>query len=173
MSLRRCVTLCFWAVSCAGTPASGPREPGLPIAYYGPKCTASVDAAILPACISAVIERRDDLVHLFLNFCVANGIDQCAEHKAPSPLYVSLLLPTAAWSEGHHTRAVAGRVELQLSDGRHHLVDTGRGDPLPLDLVIHTQPNGPDATTLYGELALPIPRVDAAGDAWTLKARIN
>jgi hypothetical protein len=162
------VTLCLSA--CAGgTPESGPPEPGPPSAYYGPKCTASVDAAILPACISAVIERRGDLVHLFLNFCVSNGVDHCA--KAPSPLYVSLLLPT--WSEGHYTHAVAGRVELVLSDGRHHRVDTGRGDPLPLELVVRTQPNGPDATTLSGELTLPIPRVDAAGEPWTLKARVN
>jgi hypothetical protein len=153
--------------------SGGRPEPGRPASYYGPKCTAAVSFALLPECISAVITEREGLVHLFLNFCVVNGVDRCAERQAPSPLYLSLLLPMTAWSEGHYTHAVAGLVDLQLSDGRHHRVDTGRGEPLPLDLVIRRQPNGPDATTLYGELELDIPRVDAPGPPFTLRARVN
>ena len=152
---------------------AGRPEPGKPASFYGPKCTATVSYALLPECISGVIAERDGLVHLFLNFCVASGVDRCAQNQAPSPLYVSLLLPMATWSEGHYTHAVAGLVDLQLSDGRHHRVDTGRGEPLPLDLVIRSQPNGSGAATLYGELELAIPRVDAAGEPFTLHARVN
>jgi hypothetical protein len=167
------VVVCLSGASCTGaTEPDG--DPGRPVAYFGPKCTASVTAALLPECISAVIEPRDGVVHLFLNFCVADGVDRCVERKAPSPLYVSLLLPMTTWSEGHYTQALAGVVDLQLSDGRHHRADSARTGPLPLELVIRSQPNGPGATTLYGELEMPIPRVDGAGnDPFKLNARVN
>jgi hypothetical protein len=69
--------------------------------------------------------------------------------------------------------AVGGRVELSLPDGRRFRLGDGRGPVAPLLLRVQRQPNGPDAFTLFGELTVSLPRVDATGEPITLQARIN
>jgi hypothetical protein len=153
--------------------ATGPPslDPGPPALFFGPRCTAEVTGISLPpACVSAVVEERQGLTHLFLNFCVSNGVDHC---QSPPPIYLSLLLPSPGWVEGTHQMAVGGRVELSLPDGRRFRLGDGRGPVAPFLLRVQRQPNGPDGFTLFGELVVDVPRVDAAGDPITLRARIN
>ncbi len=141
--------------------------------FYGPKCTAEVSGIALPMCLSAVLGEHDGLTHVFLNFCVINQIDDCKQKAAPSPIYVSLLLPAPGWAEGRHHEAAAGRVEVALPDGRRFRRDSGRGEALPMDLSVRRQPNGPNATTLFGELTISLPPVDGAGEPIALRARVN
>lgn len=145
-------------------------DPGPPAAFYGPKCTTEVSGLTHPPCVSAVLEPVDALIHLFLNFCVVSGRDQCADR---SPIYLSLLLPMTTWAPGQIDHAVGGRVEVKLPDGRRYLRDGGRADPLPLSLVLRARPNGDLAPTTYGELEISLPPADGQGPALILRARIN
>jgi hypothetical protein len=157
---------------CASDGVARP-DPGAPADFHGPKCTVEIAGVPLPQCLSAPIEPRGEATTLlFFNFCIANDEDRCRQRNMPSPLYVSLLLPTSRWTEGHYPDAVAGRVELALPDGRRWRLDSGRGDPLPIDLSVRGQPNGA-GTSFYGELLISLPRVDAPGAAVTLRARAN
>jgi hypothetical protein len=110
-------------------------------------------------------------MHLFLNFCVSNGVDSCPQGP---DTYVSLRLAIRTWQAAAHvTEAPGGRAWLQLFDGRVHEARAQPDRPLPLDLLITERAVAGGGVSYGGRLRMSLPRVDAAGEPLLITADIN
>ena len=168
--------------ACGDDPASPPPavasvfdntlahgDPGLPAAYYGPKCTFAHSVGKPPECISAVMTEVPAGLHLFLNFCVRNGVDEC---QRGTEAYVSLVLPIKKWQAGRVTEAVGGRAWLRLFDGRVHEARAEATRPLPIELEITERPVTGGGVTQLGVLRMTLPRLGGSGDPLMITANI-
>lgn len=145
-------------------PGAASTDPGLPREYYGPKCVLEHSAGKSPECISAVITEIPAGLHLFLNFCVRNGVSSCTEPE----IYVSLVLPIGKWEVARVTEAIGGRAWIKLHDGRVHEATAEVGRPIPVDFEITAHPVAGGGVSHRGRLQLILPRVDAPGPPVTV-----
>lgn len=142
-------------------------DPGVPPAFYGPKCTVEAGGAELLDCVSAVITPGAGRVHVFLNFCMVNGVDRCAAAAKASPIYASFVLPIPDWQVGQVGSTVGGRIEVVGASGRHRAAGA-----FPINLSITAAPVMGGGTALLGDMTVQLPTIEGAGPPLSLRIRI-
>lgn len=145
-------------------------DPGPPAAFFGPKCELEHAVGKAPDCISSITTEVPGGLQVFLNFCVRNGVEICAQ---PPEIYVSLILPLPRWKVGKVTQAIGGRAWIRLDDGRVHEGRAQAGQPVPVDFEITAHPVTGGGETLRGRLRMNLPRIDAAGPPLAIDVQVN